>query len=287
MSGKRKRVVLSMRDKLNILQQLNKGASGVNLAKQYGVGTSTISDIKKNSESLLKFTTTLDSEEGSKHRKTMKTAENKDLEKAMYVWFIQKRSQGQPISGPLLCEKAMQMNAQIGGSLEFKASTGWLKRFKSRHGIRELEIQGEKLSADVPAANAFKEKVSAIIKDGYTRNNIYNADETGLNWKSLPSKSLASRREIAAPGYKSCKQRVTIMTCANSSGTHRLPLLMIGKAKTPRCFKTVKNLPLNYQNQKMPGWMLHFLLIGMIMSSYLKLKSNKKFPGSQVKYFSY
>ena len=29
----------------------------------------------------------------------------------------------------------------------FKAGTGWLKRFKDRHGIRALSVQGESLSA--------------------------------------------------------------------------------------------------------------------------------------------
>lgn len=53
---------------------------------------------------------------------------------------MQVRSQGQPISGPLICEKALDMNKKLGGDADFKASTGWLMRFKSRHGIRELDI---------------------------------------------------------------------------------------------------------------------------------------------------
>ncbi|KAK9674976.1 hypothetical protein QE152_g40735 [Popillia japonica] len=34
------------------------------------------------------------------------------------------------------------MNEKLGGSSVLKASTDWLKNFKSRHGIRKLEIQG-------------------------------------------------------------------------------------------------------------------------------------------------
>jgi hypothetical protein len=30
----------------------------------------------------------------------------------------------------------------------FDASSGWLTRFKQRHGIREMSIQGEKLTGD-------------------------------------------------------------------------------------------------------------------------------------------
>ncbi|GFU65059.1 jerky-like protein [Trichonephila clavipes] len=52
-------------------------------------------------------------------------------------------SKGDPISGPLLREKALKLNEKLGGSADFKASTGWLKNFKSLHGIRELQIEGE------------------------------------------------------------------------------------------------------------------------------------------------
>lgn len=41
-----------------------------------------------------------------------------------------------------------------------------------------------------------------IEREGYTRNDVYNADETDINWNVLPRKSFASRRESSAPGYK-------------------------------------------------------------------------------------
>ncbi|GBP21172.1 hypothetical protein EVAR_11203_1 [Eumeta japonica] len=50
----------------------------------------------------------------------------------------------------------------------------------------------------------FKKKLD---KHNYDSNFAYNADETRLNWKSLPSKSLASMRENSAPGYKTSKER--------------------------------------------------------------------------------
>lgn len=43
--------------------------------------------------------------DGNLHRLTMKTAENQNLDIAIiYTWFMQVHSQGQPISGPLICE---------------------------------------------------------------------------------------------------------------------------------------------------------------------------------------
>lgn len=48
------------------------------------MGNPTITDIKKNSESITKFACVLDNEDGRLHRKTMKTAENQNLDTAVY-----------------------------------------------------------------------------------------------------------------------------------------------------------------------------------------------------------
>lgn len=113
MSAKRKRFVVSLSDNLKIVERLKKGASGSSLAREFCVGNSTTTDIKKNSETVTKFACVLDSEDGTLHRKTMKTAENKDLDTAVYTWFMHVRGQGQPISGPLICEKALEMNKNL------------------------------------------------------------------------------------------------------------------------------------------------------------------------------
>jgi len=169
------------------------------------------------------FASKMDSADGIKRRKVMKVAKYQDLDKAMEIWFIQKRSLNEPISGPLLCEKALEMNTKLKGPEDFKASGGWLHKFKSRHGIREFQIQGESLSADSSSAENFKQIFLLFAeKEGYSQDSVYNADESGLNWKALPRKSLASCQEHAARGFKVSKERVTIMTCANAAGTLKL-----------------------------------------------------------------
>lgn len=92
--SKHKRVVLSLKDTINIIDSLKKGEIGRKLANNYGVGTSTMSDIKKNTDSILLYTYKLDSKDGSKHRKIMKKSKNELLEDALYCWFLHKRSTG-------------------------------------------------------------------------------------------------------------------------------------------------------------------------------------------------
>ena len=75
---------------------------------------------------------------------------------------------GTPVSGPILTAKAKVLYQKLygnsycsiadvsdtsAGSSEnsegtcFKASSGWLTKFKGRHGIRKLSCEGESLSA--------------------------------------------------------------------------------------------------------------------------------------------
>jgi len=150
-----------MKEKVDIIAWLKKGETGRALAKKYGVGTSTISDIKKKADSITRYVNNLDDANGSLTRKTMKKPKTELLEVAV---FMQNRASGLHISGPLLCEKALYFIKKLGGDSSFVASSGWMRNFKSRHGIRQIEIHGEKLSANTTAAESFSHNVQKYIK---------------------------------------------------------------------------------------------------------------------------
>ena len=90
-----------------------------------------------------------------------------------------------------------------------------------------------------------------LKKEGYSLHQVFDCDETGLYYKFLRQKSLAAYFEKSADGRKTQRERVTINACSNASDTIKLPLLLIGKAKNPRCFKNVNHdrLPILYVNQ--------------------------------------
>lgn len=90
-----------------------------------------------------------------KKRKAIKTTEDHELDKVLLTCFIQRLSLGEPVSGPLLCTKALEMNEKLGG---------WLHNFKLRHRIREFQIQRETLSANSSAAEQFKKKTFSFLK---------------------------------------------------------------------------------------------------------------------------
>ncbi|GFS38620.1 jerky-like protein [Trichonephila inaurata madagascariensis] len=133
----------------------------------------------------------------------------------------------------------------------------WLENVKEgekgKTKTGEEGIEGESLSGDKNSSHKFKETFLKSVEEDYSRDDAYNIDETGVNWKTLPRKSLASKREPTAPGFKVNKERVTAMVYANASETHSLPLLVIGKSKKPRCFKNVSCLLTLYKVQKSVG----------------------------------
>lgn len=81
---------------------------------------------------------------------------------------------------------------------------------------------------------------------------VYNIDETGLNYKMLPNKTLASSNDTVA-GTKLIKDRLTIAPCNNADETHSF---VIGKSKKPMAFKSINlsSLSVSYRNQKF-SWM--------------------------------
>ncbi len=91
-------------------------------------------------------------------------------------------------------EKARILHALIYPDMtvcSFKASHGWLHRFKQCHGIRQLSLQGESLSADTGAVEPMREKLALFIEDHeLTLNQVFNCDETGLFGVSCPIKPL-------------------------------------------------------------------------------------------------
>ena len=108
-----------------------------------------------------------------------------------------------PVSGPLLCEKAVSLSRVLNGETDFTASKGWAWRFCQRHGICQLSLQGEKLSSEKKQAEEFVSTVREFIQTNkyrYSLNQIFNCDEKSSNFQPLPDVTLASSFEKSADG---------------------------------------------------------------------------------------
>ncbi len=89
--------------------------------------------------------------------------------------------------------------------------------------------------------------------------------------------------------FKKSKDRVTLMACANSTGTCKLPLVFIHTSKKPRCFKhmDMKLLPVYYYNQK-KAWMNSHIFETWFHDKFVPyVKSFVSITKLNIKYYSY
>lgn len=152
MSGKRKKVTVTIAKKLKALYRIDKGESLRSIAIDLGVGISTVSDWKKNRKEIEDFCAKMVSRDSLGNRGTIKKAKNVTLDDALYMWYIQELENGIPMSGPILRKKALSLNKKLGGDPTFTASVGWLGRWKARHGIK-LTLCSQSLLEDTVTNN--------------------------------------------------------------------------------------------------------------------------------------
>ncbi|XP_033227960.1 jerky protein homolog-like isoform X1 [Belonocnema kinseyi] len=233
MSKEKKRPRLSFKEKHEVAGQVKAGVSKQEILQKYGISDKTYRRVIARESELnnkVKRYQFL-------NKKSAKTSDNMVLEDALMEWFKIARDKGDPMSGPIMQEKARIFNEKLNGSQTFKASNGWLERFKKRYGIK---LKGEKSSSDSSGAAEFSPILKAKIEsENLKPDNMYNADESGIFWRLLMACFFALREEAEVSGRKECKDRVTALFCANSSGSHRIPLLMIGKSEIPSCLENL------------------------------------------------
>lgn len=130
-SALKKRKAILIGTKLDIIRDIRSGMKNADVAKKYDLSKSTISTILKD-EKKLHAVTNISSDENKWER--LCEATYKDVEDALFKWFLDARGKNVPINGPLLIKKASDF-AFLLGYQDFKPGGGWVQRFKERHGI--------------------------------------------------------------------------------------------------------------------------------------------------------
>ncbi|GBM80381.1 Tigger transposable element-derived protein 4 [Araneus ventricosus] len=149
-------------------------------------------------------------------------------------------------------EKSLEFSNELGES-NFVASNGWLQRFNSRHSPSFKKLCGETADFDSSSVKEWKDVVLRDILERYESANVFNVDECGLFYRTLPDRTLCFKGEKCVGGKKS-KERLTVLLATNMDGSEKVIPLVIGKFLKPRCMKNCKSLPLFYAaNSK--AWM--------------------------------
>ncbi|GFV00757.1 tigger transposable element-derived protein 6 [Trichonephila clavipes] len=207
-----KRKALSISDKLNILKKYDEGCKAnkkqKEIAEELGIAPSTL-------RTVLKSRVDIEKNVGGTKRQKLKHAKHEDLEKVLVEWFQQARSNNYPLSGGVIMEKAKEIASHL-NITDFCGSTGWLDRFRNRHGIVYRQISREAEAVNEDDISSWKNVLPSLLQD-YAPEDVYNADEFGLFFKLMPDKSFVFKNETCHGG-KLSKERLTVLACTNATG---------------------------------------------------------------------
>ncbi|GBL99755.1 hypothetical protein AVEN_249780-1 [Araneus ventricosus] len=84
---KRKRVLLTVEQKFKIVTRIEACETRTQLSKEFGAGVSTVDNMRRDSEKIKKFYAASNGK-SAELQKTMKCANNEELDNALYKWFI-------------------------------------------------------------------------------------------------------------------------------------------------------------------------------------------------------
>ena len=234
-SSKRRRSELSLKEKIKLIQEAESTPKPTlkTLSERFDIGKSTVGDIlRRKSDYVQQWEKNAT---GTKFR-FGNPCRYDPLNDLMWDWFCRVRSKNIPLSGPIIQDKATNFAAELGFT-DFKASNGWLERWKARYSVKGFKVSGEGASVDQHTVEDYKTRLHNLT-NGYEATDIFNCDETGLYFKALPTKTLAASGD-GAKGTKVSKDRLTILFACSATGEKLQPLL-IGKSANPRALKNVQ-----------------------------------------------
>ena len=250
-TGKRKD--LSASEKVQVIEykKENPSAGVQSIAKKFDCSKSQIQSILAKKDEILEHY----SANKNAHCKRARLSQLKNVDKATYKWYQKARSKNIPVTGPMLQEKAKRANEELGDST-FKASNGWLDRFKKRYNITSKVISGEAGGVSEETVASWKERLPSILS-GYSTENILNMDETGQFYRALPNRSLAEVSKQCTGGKKS-KERVTCAFLSMQQAEVKNQLLLENQ-KAHAVLKQSRigpNCPAHTSAMLNPGWIL-------------------------------
>lgn len=270
-SSRKRKISLSFKDKAIILKLLDdKLKKQKDIAAEYGISDTTISNWKKNKDQIFKMADL----KLAKAKSKVTNGKHPELENAVLEFMRIIRDHRFPINAYVIKEKAKEIAISLNID-DFKASDGWYTGFKNRHDLVLKKTVGHEDRIEPNTINKWREHELPKILANYPLENIYNADETGLFFELLPDKTVTTKYD-RCKFHNNSKNRITVMFAVNFSGCDKLQPLVIGKSKNPRCFKNVKSLPVIYESNK-SAWMTSKIFNSWVQKvDYQMLKRRKK-----------
>jgi len=177
----------------------------------------------------------------SKIRKTsLKVSSIKQkIYKILHAFVVKSRAEryANVVTAETLRVIARKFEEVFGESLNVDQGN-FISRFIKRLGLKRSKLHGISAAIGLDSKEEtrtklkeFKETNQQLIHD-YPRHLIYNADESGLFWKQLPTYTYTF--ETQPKGTMAHKSRYSFMVACNSDGSHKIATHVVGRSKTPK-----------------------------------------------------
>ena len=204
MATNRKRVDLSVKEKLRIIEtydKLNlKDVSQREAAVKLGVPQVSLSKLLNSCHELI----TNESSESRKRKRAGKCQKGDDT---LFLWFKQASSFNAPINCSILLQKANDFAEKL--NEDFKATDGWLTRWKERHSIVYKKTSWRETRCQFPAAENWMKTSWKTVAETYNPADILNTGETALYYRATPDHCMVLKNSSASAGKK-LKDRITL-----------------------------------------------------------------------------
>ena len=146
-AGKLNKWCFKLDKKIKMLDEVKKRKLSCRaIVKEFKIGKTQVANVVKN-EAKLRVEFENFQGKGFKHIKTENHQKFKLINDILYSWFKKCKTPGIYVNRPLLKEKAMNIKESLSlpELYSFKASEGWLDKWKLSHGMKQKQISGESL----------------------------------------------------------------------------------------------------------------------------------------------
>ena len=136
---------------------------------------------------------------------------------------------------------------------EFKASSGWLEKWKNAHGISQRSVEEKSGEIPIQTIEASMERLPEICR-GYKLEDIWDMDESGCFFVHCQTDVFRKKGGIA----REANTQKFVAFIVGATGGKVTEPIVIWKSKIPRCFRYLedKSRPANlhyFSNEK--SWM--------------------------------
>ena len=221
--------VLTLAEKIQVIDAVNSGLSNVKVASKFQCGRTQIAYILLNKTAILEAYTN-GTKSSTKYLQPC-NCQYHEINVKVLEFYFNARSKNMPVNGGLLKAEALAVVTNL-NLKEFSASNGWLDSFSARHQLRYGTLHGQSAGVDSDVCDQWRHQLPCLC-EGYSMRDIWNIDETGIFFRTVPNKSFIRHGEVPhGTKAQTLKERFTVLLCCNATGKKE-KIVVVGKSKHP------------------------------------------------------